>query len=120
MTLLSWLLLFLSVCLDENSEKKENTNPRWDFMSGDMVKAKLSMSNSNSRSFSRSFKKRFMQNKQGTSSQNIAEKVYMMSEQIANAPASMLSTASGNLDSAINKVSFDLEKKCSMINFIYF
>jgi baculoviral IAP repeat-containing protein 6 (apollon) len=89
------------VCLDDNNEKKENTNPRWDFMSGDMVKAKLSMSNSSSRSFSRSFKKRFIQNKQGSSNQNIAEKVYMMSEQIANAPAAL--AASGNLDSVINK-----------------
>lgn len=102
LTLLSWLLLFLSVCLDDNNERKENSNPRWDFMSGDIVKARLSTSNSSSRSFSRSFKKRFMQNKQGSSNQNIAEKVYMMSEQIANAPA-MLSTASGNLDSVINK-----------------
>lgn len=86
LTLLSWLLLFLSVCLDDNNERKENSNPRWDFMSGDIVKARLSTSNGSSRSFSRSFKKRFMQNKQGSSNQNIAEKVYMMSEQIANAP----------------------------------
>lgn len=97
LVLLSWLLLFLSVCLDDNSEKKENSSPRWDFMSGDMVKARLSMSNSNSRSFSRSFKKRFMQSKQSSTSQNIAEKVYMMSEQIANAPT-MLS--GGNLTGA--------------------
>jgi baculoviral IAP repeat-containing protein 6 (apollon) len=102
LVLLSWLLLFLSVCLDDTSEKKENSNPRWDFMSGDIVKARLSMSNSSSRSFSRSFKKRFLQNKQGNSNQNIAEKVYMMSEQIANAPT-MLSNSSGNLDSVINK-----------------
>lgn len=102
LTLLSWLLLFLSVCLDDSNERKENSNPRWDFMSGDIVKARLSTSNSSSRSFSRSFKKRFMQNKQGSSNQNIAEKVYMMSEQIANAPA-MLSSTSGNLDSVINK-----------------
>lgn len=104
LTLLSWLLLFLSVCLDDNNERKENSNPRWDFMSGDIVKARLSTSNSSSRSFSRSFKKRFMQNKQGSSSQNIAEKVYMMSEQIANAPA-MLSSSSGNLENlnSVNK-----------------
>jgi baculoviral IAP repeat-containing protein 6 len=78
--LLSWLLLFLSVCLHDNSEKKENSNPRWDFMSGeaDMVKARLSMNNNNSRTFSRSFKKRFLQNKQ--SNTNIAEKFYMMSD----------------------------------------
>lgn len=100
---MSWLLLFLSVCLDDNNDKKDNLNPRWDFMSGDIVKARLTMSNSNSRSFSRSFKKRFIQNKQTSSNQNnIAEKVYMMSEQIANAP-SMLSSTTGNLDSVINK-----------------
>lgn len=31
-----------------------------------------------------------MQNKQGSSNQNIAEKVYMMSEQIANAPGNVI------------------------------
>lgn len=92
LVLLSWLLLFLSVCLDDNSEKKENSSPRWDFMSGDMVKARLSMSNSNSRSFSRSFKKRFMQSKQSSTNQNIAEKVYMMSEQISNVPKMVVSS----------------------------
>lgn len=103
LTLLSWLLLFLSVCLDDNNEKKDNMNPRWDFMSGDIAKARLCMTNNNPRSFSRSFKKRFIQNKQPSSNQNnIAEKVYMMSEQIANAP-SMLSTSTSNLDSVINK-----------------
>ncbi|KAG5670331.1 hypothetical protein PVAND_000606 [Polypedilum vanderplanki] len=102
LTLLSWLLLFLSVCLDDNNEKKDNLNPRWDFMSGDIVKARLSISNSSSRSFSRSFKKRFIQNKQSSSNQNIAEKVYMMQEQLANVP-SMMSNTTGNLDSVINK-----------------
>lgn len=76
--LLSWLLLFLSVCLYDNNDKKESNNPRWDFMSGeaDMVKARLSMNNNNSKTFSRSFKKRFLQNK----TNNIAEKFYMMSD----------------------------------------
>ncbi|CAG9807884.1 unnamed protein product [Chironomus riparius] len=103
LTLLSWLLLFLSVCLDDNNDKKDNLNPRWDFMSGDIAKARLCMTSSNPRSFSRSFKKRFTQNKQTSSNQNnIAEKVYMMSEQIANTP-SMLSSSTSNLDSVINK-----------------
>lgn len=79
--LLSWLLLFLSVCLDDSSEKKDNGNPRWDFMSheADIVKARLSMNNNSSRNFSRSFKKRFLSSKQQSNS-NIAEKFCMMSE----------------------------------------
>lgn len=97
LVLLSWLLLFLSVCLDDANEKKETINPRWDFMTGEIVKSRITMSNTGSRSFSRSFKKRFMQNKQGISNQNIAEKVYMMSEQIAN------SSTQSNFDSVLNK-----------------
>lgn len=83
--LISWLLLFLSVCLDDGAaaaaavaagpttganEKKElNSGMRWEFMSGDadMSKARAqTRSNSSARSFvSRCFKKRFLQNKTG-------------------------------------------------------
>lgn len=116
LVLLSWLLLFLSVCLDDNSEKKENSSPRWDFMSGDMVKARLSMSNSNSRSFSRSFKKRFMQSKQSSTSQNIAEKVYMMSEQIANAPVML---AGGNLDAVMKSQENAMKKLLPLSDYLF-
>lgn len=116
LVLLSWLLLFLSVCLDDNSEKKENSSPRWDFMSGDMVKARLSMSNSNSRSFSRSFKKRFMQSKQSSTSQNIAEKVYMMSEQIANAPTIL---SAGNLDVVMKSQENAMKKLLPLSDYLF-
>lgn len=116
LVLLSWLLLFLSVCLDDNSEKKENSSPRWDFMSGDMVKARLSMSNSNSRSFSRSFKKRFMQSKQSSTSQNIAEKVYMMTEQIANAPTML---AGGNLDAVMKSQESAMKKLLPLSDYLF-
>lgn len=86
--LLSWLLLFLSVCLYDNNEKKENTNPRWDFMSGesDMVKARLSMNNSNSKTISRSFKKRLIQHKSNNNSSinNISDKFYMLADGITH------------------------------------
>lgn len=116
LVLLSWLLLFLSVCLDDNSEKKENSSPRWDFMSGDMVKARLSMSNSNSRSFSRSFKKRFMQSKQSSTSQNIAEKVYMMSEQIANSPTIL---SGGNLDAVMKSQENAMKKLLPLSDYLF-
>lgn len=116
LVLLSWLLLFLSVCLDDNSEKKENSSPRWDFMSGDMVKARLSMSNSNSRSFSRSFKKRFMQSKQSSTSQNIAEKVYMMSEQIANAPTIL---SAGNIDAVMKSQENAMKKLLPLSDYLF-
>lgn len=77
--LISWLLLFLSVCLDDSAassnvtnttttaDKKEPQASRWEFMSGetDMAKGRSSSSASGngSRSFSRSFKKRYLQGK---------------------------------------------------------
>lgn len=83
LTQLSWLLLFLSVCSDDSNDKKDTTNYRWDFMSGegDIVKTRMQMCNNNSRTFSRSFKKRYMQSK-ATSSNHAAanEKYYMISQ----------------------------------------
>lgn len=81
LTQLSWLLLFLSVCSDNSGDKKDSATYRWDFMSGegDMVKSRLSMCNNNSRTFSRSFKKRYMQNKAGNAS-HLPEKYYMVSQ----------------------------------------
>lgn len=112
--------MFLSVCLDDNSEKKENSSPRWDFMSGEMAKARLSMSNSNSRSFSRSFKKRFMQSKQSSTSQNIAEKVYMMSEQIANVPSALHSNMmSGSTDSATKSQENAIKKLLPLSDYLF-
>lgn len=78
--LISWLLLFLSVCLDESTSspalnaaavgtagKKEPYTSRWDFMSGEMDITKCRGSSTatghGSRSFSRSFKKRYLQGK---------------------------------------------------------
>uniref|UniRef100_A0A336MXH4 CSON002646 protein n=1 Tax=Culicoides sonorensis TaxID=179676 RepID=A0A336MXH4_CULSO len=78
LTQLSWLLLFLSVCSDDGTEKKDTATYRWDFMSGegDMAKSRLSMCSNNSRTFSRSFKKRYIQNKTTTTS-HLPEKYYI-------------------------------------------
>lgn len=78
LTQLSWLLLFLSVCSDDGSEKKDTATYRWDFMSGegDMAKSRLSMCSNNSRTFSRSFKKRYIQ-KQTASTSHLPEKYYI-------------------------------------------
>jgi baculoviral IAP repeat-containing protein 6 (apollon) len=103
LVLLSWLLLFLSVCLEDSSEKKENSSPRWDFMSGDMVKARLTTPNTSSRSFSRSFKKRFVQNKQSSNNQ-IADKVYMITEKIANASNVLSDAVIKSQDSSMKKI----------------
>lgn len=92
--LISWLLLFLSVCIDDGVDKKDQSKIqfpkqkpeiffiktfsyqipdaiRWDFMSGDADVSKTQIqSNPNyGRTFARSFKKRFFQNKQ-TSNNN--------------------------------------------------
>ncbi|XP_055696918.1 baculoviral IAP repeat-containing protein 6 isoform X3 [Phlebotomus papatasi] len=62
--LIGWLLLFLSVCLDDCGDKKDQSSVRWDFMSSevDMSRAK-NQGSGNTRLFTRSFKKRFYQNK---------------------------------------------------------
>lgn len=67
--LITWLLLFLSVCLDDGIDKKEQSSMRWDFMSGEANVSKAraqTITNNSGRSFSRSFKKRFLQSKQST------------------------------------------------------
>lgn len=89
LTQLSWLLLFLSVCSEDGTEKKDTTNYRWDFMSGegDIAKSRMQMCNNNSRTFSRSFKKRYMQSKAtGSSNSNLHanEKYYMISQDFYN------------------------------------
>lgn len=63
--LISWLLLFLSVCLDDTSDKKSSSN-RWDFMSGevDLSKARTPHGISGCKAFTRTFKKRFLTSKQ--------------------------------------------------------
>lgn len=82
---ISWLLLFLSVCLDDGNapggDRKEyqtasSSSSRWDFMTGesDLVKSR---NQSNSKPIlCRSFKKRMMNSKYNPPSAN--EKMYMM------------------------------------------
>lgn len=90
--LISWLLLFLSVCIDDGVDKKDQSKCqakqnsisvtknklfvlpdaiRWDFMSGDadVSKSQIQSNPNYGRTFARSFKKRFFQNKQ-TSNNN--------------------------------------------------
>lgn len=82
--LISWLLLFLSVCIDDGIGKKATPFSRWDFMSGeaDMSKARTQLNNNNNRTFSRSFKKRLFQNKQFNNS-NLADKFYLMQAEVS-------------------------------------
>lgn len=89
--LISWLMLFLSVCLDDAAatttatEKKEPHATRWEFMSGetDMTKSRGGTgAGHGNRSFSRSFKKRYLQGKAPT--------------MIGNGVAGMTSAAGGS------------------------
>lgn len=74
--LISWLLLFLSVCLDDGADKKEQSAMRWEFMSGeaDMTKARTQTTSNSGRSFSRSFKKRLLQKQTSITSNGLLEK----------------------------------------------
>lgn len=76
MQLIGWLMLFLSVCLDDNGSDRKDQFNRWDFMTGeDMNKTKNQTSTSN-KMLCRSFKKRFVSNKYNAN--NVYEKMYMM------------------------------------------
>ncbi|XP_055907013.1 baculoviral IAP repeat-containing protein 6 isoform X1 [Eupeodes corollae] len=60
--LVTWLLLFLSVCLDDSVEKKDKSANRWEFMSCEADFAKTrSQTNSSSGKQLRGFKKRIIQ-----------------------------------------------------------
>lgn len=95
--LISWLLLFLSVCIDDGVDKKDQSKKfiqkvfpnkfiyslhppdaiRWDFMSGDADVSKTQIqSNPNyNRTFARSFKKRFFQKQASNNSSSFLDKI---------------------------------------------
>uniref|UniRef100_W8AIN7 Dual E2 ubiquitin-conjugating enzyme/E3 ubiquitin-protein ligase BIRC6 n=1 Tax=Ceratitis capitata TaxID=7213 RepID=W8AIN7_CERCA len=60
--LITWLLLFLSVCLDDSNERKDKSSSRWDFMSceTDFTKTRSQSTNTSGKQL-RCFKKRIVQ-----------------------------------------------------------
>ncbi|XP_064535866.1 baculoviral IAP repeat-containing protein 6 isoform X5 [Drosophila montana] len=59
--LITWLLLFLSVCLDDNNERKDKSAARWDFMSCESDFTKTRPNNTPNSKQLRCFKKRIIQ-----------------------------------------------------------
>ncbi|TDG43863.1 hypothetical protein AWZ03_009727 [Drosophila navojoa] len=59
--LITWLLLFLSVCLDDNNERKDKSSARWDFMSCESDFTKTRPNNTSNSKQLRCFKKRIIQ-----------------------------------------------------------
>ncbi|KAH8417362.1 hypothetical protein KR222_009764, partial [Zaprionus bogoriensis] len=59
--LITWLLLFLSVCLDDNNERKDKSAARWDFMSCESDFTKTRPNNPPNSKQLRCFKKRIIQ-----------------------------------------------------------
>ncbi|XP_053681780.1 baculoviral IAP repeat-containing protein 6 isoform X2 [Sabethes cyaneus] len=114
LNLLGWILLFLSVCLDDgmSESKKDQSNMRWDFMSGetDMVKARLSMSNGGLRTLTRTFKKRFLQSKHSSSgissgnSNTMGEKMYTIHTDTLQGAASKLEMALKQHENQLKKL----------------
>ncbi|XP_062702655.1 baculoviral IAP repeat-containing protein 6 isoform X3 [Aedes albopictus] len=115
LNLLGWILLFLSVCLDDGiaDGKKDQSNIRWDFMSGetDMVKARLNMGSGGLRTLTRTFKKRFLQSKHYTSSLTgggngnaVTEKMYMINSEPLQTPASKLEIALKQHENQLKKL----------------
>ncbi|XP_067616443.1 baculoviral IAP repeat-containing protein 6 isoform X2 [Eurosta solidaginis] len=60
--LITWLLLFLSVCLDDSNERKDKSSSRWDFMSceTDFTKTRTQTTNTSGKQL-RCFKRRIVQ-----------------------------------------------------------
>ncbi|XP_065072528.1 baculoviral IAP repeat-containing protein 6 isoform X2 [Ochlerotatus camptorhynchus] len=114
LNLLGWILLFLSVCLDDGmvDGKKDQSNLRWDFMSGetDMVKARMNMGNGGLRTLTRTFKKRFLQSKHysagltGGNGNAVTEKMYMMNSDPLQTPASKLEMALKQHENQLKKL----------------
>ncbi|XP_021713190.1 baculoviral IAP repeat-containing protein 6 isoform X2 [Aedes aegypti] len=114
LNLLGWILLFLSVCLDDGMAdgKKDQSNIRWDFMSGetDMVKARLNMGSGGLRTLTRTFKKRFLQSKHyssgltGGNGNAVTEKMYMMNSDPLQTPASKLEMALKQHENQLKKL----------------
>lgn len=114
LNLLGWILLFLSVCLDDGimDGKKDQSNLRWDFMSGetDMVKARLNIGNGGLRTLTRTFKKRYLQSKHyssalsGGNSTAVAEKMYMMNSDALQGTASKLEMALKQHENQLKKL----------------
>uniref|UniRef100_A0A1Q3FEM5 Dual E2 ubiquitin-conjugating enzyme/E3 ubiquitin-protein ligase BIRC6 n=1 Tax=Culex tarsalis TaxID=7177 RepID=A0A1Q3FEM5_CULTA len=116
LNLLGWILLFLSVCLDDgmaDGKGKDQSNLRWDFMSGetDMVKARLNMGNGGLRTLTRTFKKRFLQSKHysagltgGGNSNAVTEKMYMMNSDALQGTASKLEMALKQHENQLKKL----------------
>ncbi|XP_062126380.1 baculoviral IAP repeat-containing protein 6 isoform X3 [Drosophila sulfurigaster albostrigata] len=59
--LITWLLLFLSVCLDDNNARKDKSAARWDFMSCESDFTKARPNNTPNSKQLRCFKKRIIQ-----------------------------------------------------------
>ncbi|XP_062534016.1 baculoviral IAP repeat-containing protein 6 isoform X2 [Armigeres subalbatus] len=114
LNLLGWILLFLSVCLDDGitDGKKDQSNLRWDFMSGetDMVKARLNLGSGGLRTLTRTFKKRFLQSKHyssgltGGNGSTVNEKMYMMNSDPLQTPASKLEMALKQHENQLKKL----------------
>lgn len=80
---ISWLLLFLSVCLDDGNapggDRKEYQSSRWDFMTGESDLVKNKNQSNTKQMLCRSFKKRMMNSKYNPPSGSSSDKMYMMS-----------------------------------------
>ncbi|XP_068153762.1 baculoviral IAP repeat-containing protein 6 isoform X3 [Drosophila tropicalis] len=78
--LITWLLLFLSVCLDDNTERKDKSAARWDFMSCESDFTKTRPNNATNSKQLRCFKKRMIQTNKYSSQPytDWGKKIYMI------------------------------------------
>ncbi|CAG2054626.1 unnamed protein product, partial [Timema podura] len=119
LALISWVLLFLSVCFDTNSmsttgpeevsdkpkDKEQSFATRWDFIQGEVAMQKKynSTSRSNaSRSYRRKLQKRLMHHKQQLEDLEVAKKAFHASTQHLNSLRQVLSaTETTRLENAV-------------------
>ncbi|XP_033217381.1 baculoviral IAP repeat-containing protein 6 isoform X2 [Belonocnema kinseyi] len=115
-TLIGWVLLFLSVCLDTNANhnpcledthdksKDQGLSSRWDFIHGESAMQRKYASSSRSaacKSHRRKLQKRLMHHKQQLQDLEQAKKAFQVSSQARSALSSQAATLTSKLEAAL-------------------
>ncbi|KDR13250.1 hypothetical protein L798_12638, partial [Zootermopsis nevadensis] len=119
LSLIGWILLFLSVCLDTNGtsgcseeiadkskDRDQGTASRWDFIQGEVAMQRRMATTSRcnaSRSYRRKLQKRLMHHKQQLEDLEAAKKAFHASTQALSALSSQAANLSSKLEAALKQ-----------------
>ncbi|XP_069689782.1 baculoviral IAP repeat-containing protein 6 isoform X2 [Periplaneta americana] len=119
LSLIGWILLFLSVCLDvsgtpcsteemadKSKDKDQGVTSRWDFIQGEVAMQRRMATTSRcnaSRSYRRKLQKRLMHHKQQLEDLEAAKKAFHASTQALSALSSQAANLSSKLEAALKQ-----------------